>query len=56
MISDNGPQFASEEIHEFVHAYGFRHITTSPYYPQANGLAEKAVRTVKRLLQHSADP
>jgi len=56
MISDNGPQFASEEIHEFAHAYGFRHITTSPYYPQANGLAERAVRTVKRLLQHSADP
>jgi len=56
MISDNGPQFVSEDIQTFALSYGFKHTTSSPYYPQANGLAERAVRTVKRLLQHSADP
>ena len=42
IVSDNGPQFSSQEMKEFSETYGFRHITTSP---QANGLVE---RTVKR--------
>ena len=37
LISDNGPQFSSAQIKEFAEAYGFHHITTIPYYPQANG-------------------
>ena len=56
MITDNGPQFDFQEMKEFSQSYGFRHITTSPYYPQANGLAERTVKTVKSLLQHSSDP
>jgi len=56
MISDNGPQFDSKEMKEFSQSYGFEHITTSPYYPQANGLAERTVKTVKTLLENSSDP
>ena len=56
MITDNGPQFKSEEMEEFAQSYGFVYITTSPYYPQANGLAERMVKTVKDLLEHSNDP
>ena len=52
MITDNGPQFKSEEMEEFAQSYGFVHITTSPYYPQTNGLAERMVKTVKGLLEH----
>ena len=57
MVTDNGTQFASGEMVGFSETYGFWHISTSPHYPQANGLAAKRmVRTVKGLLEHSSDP
>ena len=54
--SDNGPQYASQEFANFAESYGFRHTTSSPYYAQSNGQAERMVQTVKRLLQRSGDP
>ena len=51
-ISDNGPQFVSEEMNEFRQSYCFVHVTSSPYYPQSNGLAERTVKTVKYLLEN----
>ena len=56
VISDNGPQYSSEVYASFAKTYHFRHITSSPYYAQANGEAERAVGTIKRLLQKSGDP
>ena len=51
VISDNGPQYCSRELKRFANQWEFnRHITMSPLNPQANGLVEKAVKTVKDLL------
>ena len=55
-VSDNGPQFNSEEMRIFAKEYGFQHTTSSPYYPKSNGQAERTVRTVKHLLGNSTDP
>ena len=56
LISDNGPQYAADLFASFAKEYGFTHITSSPRYPQGNGAAERAVRTVKNLLEKSEDP
>ena len=50
-FSDNGPQYVSQEMKEFAHNWGFTHVTSSPYHPKSNGLAEKTVQTIKRIFQ-----
>jgi transposase InsO family protein len=47
--SDGGPQFRSE-FKLFCKKWDIVHETSSPYNPQSNGLAEAAVKNVKRLL------
>ena len=50
VFSDNGPQFSCTEFAQFANTWGFVHSTSSPRYPQSNGLAEKAVHTAKRTI------
>ena len=56
VISDNSPQYSGEAYKQFAQEYWFRHITSSPYYPQSNGEAEWAVGTIKHLLNKEKDP
>jgi hypothetical protein len=48
--SDNGPQYSSREFAEFTKSLSIKHVTSSPGYARSNGLAERAVQTVKRLM------
>uniref|UniRef100_H3A6G5 Integrase catalytic domain-containing protein n=1 Tax=Latimeria chalumnae TaxID=7897 RepID=H3A6G5_LATCH len=49
--TDNGPQSIGKDFVKFKEELGFKHITSSPKYPQSNGLAECGVKTVKHLLK-----
>ena len=49
--SDNGPQYSSAEFATFATCWKFPHVTSSPKYPQSNGLAEKTVQAAKKMLE-----
>jgi transposase InsO family protein len=55
LISDNGPQYSSEEFKTFSNQYGFVHATSSPRYAQSNGFIERFVQTVKNILKKARD-
>ena len=49
LVSDNGPCYTAEAFTKTMQEYRVKHITSSPHYPQSNGLAEKFVQTVESL-------
>ena len=51
VISDHGPQFSSTDFKDFAESWDFEHKTSSPDYPKANGMAESAVKAVKRIFK-----
>ena len=51
LVSDNGPQFVSEEFRSFLKRNGVKHIRCAPYHPSSNGAAERFVQTFKRAMQ-----
>ena len=50
-VSDNGPQYSSEEFQNFSNTWEFEHGTSAPGNSKANGMAESAVKTAKNLLR-----
>ena len=51
LVSDNGRRFVSVEFRSFLKDNGIRQITSAPYHPASNGLAERFVRTFKKALK-----
>ena len=54
LIADNMP-FSSKKFKQFASDWNFQVITSSPTYPQSNGLAERYVQTIKKLLKKAID-
>ena len=48
MRSDNGTCFSSDAFRRFIEEWKINHITSSPHYPESNGLAERSVGTVEK--------
>lgn len=51
IVSDNGPPYVGPAMREFTRSWGILHVTSSPRYPRSNGLAERTVGTIKRLIK-----
>ena len=51
LVSDNGSAFTSAQFQTFIKLNGFRHVKSALYHPASNGLAERAVQTVKEALK-----
>lgn len=55
LVSDNGPQLTSDEFKQFCSNLGIQHVTTAPFHPASNGLAERFVRSFKSAVRKNLD-
>ena len=55
IVTDNGPQFVSEEFAAFMKINGVKHIKCSPYHPSSNGTVERFVQTFKKAMKASVN-
>lgn len=53
LVSDNASCFTSHEFEQFLARNSVHHITSPPYSPASNGMAERAVQVIKNLLKKS---
>lgn len=51
VVSDQARGFVNRRMAMIHHKLGITHVTTPPYWPQANGLIERMVGTVKQVLR-----
>ena len=47
IVSDNASSFTSKEFSRFCALNSIKHVRCAPYHPSSNGLAERAVQTIK---------
>ena len=55
IVMANNMPFNSKEFAEFVKSWDFQIVTSSPTYPQSNGLVEHNVQSIKNLLKKAHD-
>ncbi|XP_046562530.1 uncharacterized protein K02A2.6-like [Haliotis rubra] len=53
LVTDNGPQFVSNEFEAFLKSNGVKHVLSAPYHPATNGQAERLVQSFKQSMRAS---
>ena len=56
LASDGGPEFRADSTVKFLRQWDVKQRISSAYFPESNGRAEVAVKTVKRLLRSNIGP
>ena len=51
LVTDNGPQFISQEFWDYLQTNDIHHLRTAVYNPTENGLVERFNRTLKTMVQ-----
>lgn len=51
LVSDNGPQFISEEFAQFMKSNGILHLKSAAYHAATNGQAERLVQSFKNSMR-----
>ena len=55
LVTDNGLCYTCKEFQLIMHSMSVNHHTSSPHYPQSNGLAEKFVGIIKNLFHKNKE-
>ncbi|UYV79499.1 K02A2.6-like [Cordylochernes scorpioides] len=55
LVSDNGLPFFSKEFQNFTRTWNIVHVTSSPYHAQSNGMVERTVQTLKKLIKRCGE-
>lgn len=56
LFSDNATCLTSTEFTSFMKQNGIQHVTSAPFHPSLNGLAERAVQTLKEGMRKMQGP
>ena len=51
ILTDNGPEFVSQEFNNLLDRYNIVHVYSTPYKPSSNGAIERVNRTIGELLR-----
>ncbi|XP_063690927.1 uncharacterized protein LOC134823403 isoform X1 [Bolinopsis microptera] len=51
LVTDNGPQFVSDETEGYLKSCGIKHVTVPTYSPKSNGICERLVQSFKSALK-----
>ena len=51
LLSNNGPQFISQQFKDFMKNWNCEHLTSSPHHHQSNGMVERANQTIRRMIE-----
>lgn len=55
VVTDAGKQFTSENLLVFSRKWNFNHKIATPHHQQSNGLAERTIQSVKKVIKKSID-